>query len=310
MTEVKCFPLAGVQNYTVEDFQYYLGLRTQGVFYPDDNLKTEAKSPADMSVTVSAGLAWLKSGDLRGVSFPLPVAHELTCDSADGSQARIDTVVVGLDIAGRTGYIKIVKGLLGGGATAPVRDSSYYELVLAEISIPASSTEISSAQITDKRSDASVCGIISESGVQVINNLTTNSSETALSAAMGKQLQDEKAPKASPTLTGTATIAAANVSGFTQLGTGAPKVKHKKLTGTTAATPTGSALVDHGVDWTKILAVNVIIRKTIQGVVLKQYSYDSDAFAVDFNSTQVQVTLSNSAYLVNLPFTALITYEE
>ena len=199
---VKCFPLAGTQNYTVEDFQYYLGLRVQGVFYPDDNLKVSPNAPADMSVNVSPGLAWLKAGELRGVSFPLTSGENLAIEPADGLLARVDTVVVGLDITGRVGYLKVVKGILGGTATAPVRDANYYELVLAHISVPAAATEITVSEITDKRADPDVCGLITESGVQIINNLTSTSTTTALSAAMGKALNDAKAPTDSPVFTG------------------------------------------------------------------------------------------------------------
>jgi len=202
MINVKCFPLAGTQNYTVEDFQYYLGLRVQGVFYPDGNLKVTPNSPADMSVNVSPGLAWLKAAELRGVSFPLTYGENLAIDSADGLLARVDSVVVGLDITQRVGYLKITKGTLGGAAPAPVRDANYYELVLAHVSIPAGATEVLVGQITDKRADVEVCGLITESGVQIVNNLTTNSSTTALSAAMGKSLNESKAPTDAPVFTG------------------------------------------------------------------------------------------------------------
>lgn len=239
--DVKCFPLAGEQNYTVEDFQSYLGTRIPGVYSDDTNLAVTAQASPDMSVKVSSGLAWLQAADLRGIVFPMTEAVDLTIETADALQARIDTVVIGLDKTRRTGYLKVVKGLPGGGATAPVRDGNYFELVLAEITVRPATSAIISADISDQRADEAVCGLMRD-GVQsipsatfqaqaeqiilemrvaiadaladsgIIDNLTTADAFKALSANMGKKLQDEKAPKASPTFTGTATIPTAAVT--------------------------------------------------------------------------------------------------
>jgi microcystin-dependent protein len=212
MITVKCFPLAGTQNYAVEDFQYWLGSRVAGVFTAGDNLKVEAQASPDMSVRVLSGLAWLEAGTLRGVSFPLTEAGNVTIEAADALEARVDAIVVGLDKVTRSGYIKAVKGLLGGVAPSPTRDASVYELVLAHVSVPAGTTSILAANITDKRADETICGLMRNDIEGVVNNLTTDDASKVLSAAMGKSLQDNKAPKASPTFTGTATIPTAAVS--------------------------------------------------------------------------------------------------
>ncbi|CAK0743111.1 hypothetical protein CCP3SC1AL1_110031 [Gammaproteobacteria bacterium] len=189
---IKCFPLAGEQNYTVGDFQAYLGSRIQGVYATEGNLAVTAKSPAAMAVLVSGGLAWLLTGEMKGVTFNMSAGVELPVEAADPLQARIDTVVVGLDKVNRVGYCEVVKGLVGGGATPPVRDASYYELVLAEIAVPAAAASITADKITDKRPDDTVCGymrdIITPTEIDVINNLTSDSTTDALSAAMGKEL--------------------------------------------------------------------------------------------------------------------------
>jgi hypothetical protein len=212
MITVKCFPLAGTQNYAVEDFQYWLGSRVAGVFMAGDNLKVEAQSSPDMSVHILPGLAWLEAGTLRGVSFPLTEAGDVVIEPADALEARIDAIVVGLDKVTRSGYIKAVKGLLGGGAPSPQRDASAYELVLAHVSVPAGSTSILAANITDTRTNEAICGLMRNDIESVVNNLTTDDATKVLSAAMGKALQDAKAPKASPTFTGTATIPTAAVT--------------------------------------------------------------------------------------------------
>jgi microcystin-dependent protein len=197
-----------------------------------------------MTVKVSSGLAWLAVSDLRGVVFPLAAEVNLAIDTPDALQERIDTVVIGLDKTLRTGYVEVVKGLLGGGATAPVRDGNYFELVLAEIRVRAATAAILPADISDQRADESVCGLVRD-GVQsipsatfqaqaeaiilemrdaiadaladagIIDNLTTADAYKALSANMGKKLQDEKAPKAYPTFTGLAQFGNIQVSTVT-----------------------------------------------------------------------------------------------
>ena len=246
--DVKCFPLAGEQNYTVEDFQSYLGTRIPGVYSDDTNLAVTAQASPDMSVKVSSGLAWLQAADLRGIVFPMTEAVDLTIETADALQARIDTVVIGLDKTRRTGYVKIVKGLLGGGATAPVRDANYFELVLAEVLVRAATSSINAGDIADQRADETVCGLVRD-GVQsipsatfqaqaeqiilemrvaiadaladagIIDNLTTADAYKALSANQGKVLQDTKAPKDSPSFTGPVQMAGALQSASITTGT-------------------------------------------------------------------------------------------
>jgi microcystin-dependent protein len=197
-----------------------------------------------MTVKVSSGLAWLAVSDLRGVVSPLTSDVDLAIETADALQERIDTVVIGLDKTRRTGYISVVKGLLGGGATAPMRDANYFELVLAEIRVRAATPVILASDISDQRADESVCGLVRD-GVQsipsatfqaqaeaiilemrdaiadaladagIIDNLTTADAYKALSANMGKKLQDEKAPKANPTFTGLAQFGNIQVSTVT-----------------------------------------------------------------------------------------------
>ncbi|CAK0743197.1 hypothetical protein CCP3SC1AL1_110037 [Gammaproteobacteria bacterium] len=181
MTAIKCFPLAGLQDYRVEDFQNYLAARASGIYNAGGNLEVIAKSPAAMAVRVKTGVAWLKFGSLVGVSFPVRFEQELAIEASDPFLARIDTVVCGLDIAAREGYLEIIKGAWGGGATAPVRDGSYFEIVLAQVAVAAGATTITSGNITDKRSDNSVCGWIRE-GLAVITDMTTVDPTGVLSA--------------------------------------------------------------------------------------------------------------------------------
>ena len=102
------------------------------------------------------------------------------------------------------------------------------------------------------------------------------------------------------------------VGGYTALGTGAPSIKMKKLTGTTASTEGGSVNVAHGLTRTKILDVSVLVDTgsfTISPAYLTIAGY---LFDVLTTSTNIAVAndATNSENILSKAFTVLITYEE
>lgn len=80
------------------------------------------------------------------------------------SKPRIDTVVVRLDLTSAVNSIVtgVVKGTATDNPTAPVltRDGTIWELGLADVLIPAGSTEIAQTNISDTRLSSSRCGIV------------------------------------------------------------------------------------------------------------------------------------------------------
>src|SRR5690625_1349584 len=66
---------------------------------------------------------------------------------------RTDSIVVQLDTLGRE-----IKVVYKQGSTSIRRDENYYEMQLAVINVPRNATSVYNSQITDKRSDVSVCG--------------------------------------------------------------------------------------------------------------------------------------------------------
>jgi hypothetical protein len=182
---VKCFPLAGAQDYNVEDFQNYLAMRTAGVYAAGDNLKVGESAVPAMTVRVLPGVAWLTVGTYAGVSFPIRYAQTLTIEAADGINERYDSIIAGINKTTRSGYLKVQKGAWAGSPPEPVRDETYFEIVLAHVHIPAGTAEIEDALITDKRTDAEVCGLINE-GAQIINDLTTENDAGIMGAQLGR----------------------------------------------------------------------------------------------------------------------------
>lgn len=101
--------------------------------------------------------------------------------------------------------------------------------------------------------------------------------------------------------------------GYTNLGDNAPKIKMKKLTGTTALTEGASVNIPHGLGATKILAVDIHINYSTTAYVgnshLRFAGYQSD-YIHDSTNIRVYNVAGNSVNILGKPVTILITYEE
>lgn len=102
-------------------------------------------------------------------------------------------------------------------------------------------------------------------------------------------------------------------TGFTQLGTDAPKIKVKKITGSTATTQGAYREIAHGLTLSKILSVEVIVSPTATTSHFKKWTaYNTYEFDYYIDDTKVQVLNinGNSGSILNKPLTIYITYEE
>lgn len=102
------------------------------------------------------------------------------------------------------------------------------------------------------------------------------------------------------------------VNGYTMLGSSSPKIQMKKLIGTTAGTEGGIVYIAHGLDATKIIAVEVLVGA---GSVFIHPGYryvPGDEFNFSVGSFEIIVLniTGNSANILSKPIRVLITYEE
>jgi len=111
---------------------------------------------------------------------------------------------------------------------------------------------------------------------------------------------------------GTATPSATlEVNGFTKLGSDAPAVKFKKLESSTSAFQGGSIAIAHGLDFSKILAVEVMV----QSSTYIHHSYtlspgEEFHYVIDNTFVHVWNKPLNSGLILLKPVKVLITYEE
>ena len=144
----------GDRVYDADSFSNWLKkFFTTGVFEGD----CQVTALGDMVVNLAPGYANImgKVKELENQTF--------TLEPADGSYPRIDTIVIERNDTDRDITAKVVTGQLSGNTPAPtprVWENGVYQLVVAEIYVAAGATEVTQANITDKRSDPDVCGIV------------------------------------------------------------------------------------------------------------------------------------------------------
>lgn len=98
---------------------------------------------------------------------------------------------------------------------------------------------------------------------------------------------------------------------FTSLGSGAPAIKQKLLTGTTPAAEGGTVMVAHGLTQDRILSVQLLVNS---GTYLVPPSYTRSTehqydFLVTGSTVQLMLTATNSGSILSKSFTVLITYQ-
>lgn len=140
--------------YDAEDFAlFFKKYFTNGIF----NGGLSVVNATGMTINVNAGDA-----NINGYRYTNDDNLELTLNIGDAQYTRIDNISIRLDLDQRKISTIIDEGIPSSSPVAkdPQRSSLYYDLVIARISIPAGTTEISSSMIEDTRFNNNLCGIV------------------------------------------------------------------------------------------------------------------------------------------------------
>ena len=146
---------------------YLAAFFTDGILpHPADALKVRITS--GMNVNVSAG-ACVIDGHL----FRRNASVDLEVDAAHSSMNRIDRVVVRLDHNRRLMELGVLTGDPATNPAAPTltRNANVYEMCLAEIMVTQGESSLSAANITDTRSDSTLCGVSGMTAHQEIKSV-------------------------------------------------------------------------------------------------------------------------------------------
>ena len=156
------YPLNGV-TYDAEDVSTYLCTRTSGVYAKDTNYAVSVTGARQ--ITVAPGLAWINYDDFKGVSACSREAVNLIVPDADSTLPRIDRVVLQFDTAANLTAVKLKPGTPAAAPEPPaiLQNHNQYELGLCTVSVPAGSSVVTAADITDTRADEDVCGVMRDS---------------------------------------------------------------------------------------------------------------------------------------------------
>ncbi|MBQ2823093.1 MAG: hypothetical protein IJF18_00765 [Oscillospiraceae bacterium] len=141
--------------YTADDFvQYFKDIMTDGVLGDDTN-KLAVTAGGGMSVSISAGTAYIGGRWLRRKE-----SQTLTLSNADTVYNRWDAIAVRCDFEKRAIYLTAVEGIpsVSPVKPAPKRDESAYDIIIAYVYVDANSVEITQSDITDTRGDTNLCG--------------------------------------------------------------------------------------------------------------------------------------------------------
>lgn len=170
MSNIKSFPNNQDEYVGAEWVMRWLHGRTSGVWGAANNA---AVSPGSgMSVNVSDGLGWLANSAGDGIVWWNDTEEDtgtplnLTIAMANASLPRIDRVVVTWETTDYVALptITVLTGTPASSPTPPALTNSNLQrqISLAKISVPAGTTAITAAMITDERLDSTVCGLVTE----------------------------------------------------------------------------------------------------------------------------------------------------
>ncbi|MDY2681588.1 MAG: hypothetical protein SOV54_02420, partial [Faecalibacterium prausnitzii] len=159
MSEITTYPLNGI-DYDAADAAAYAAPRQSGIYSAEEDFAVTAAG--GMTVTVSAGLGWVRPERFAGYSICKRDPDTLTLPLADGTRPRIDRIVLRYDAAKRSTALKVLTGAAASSPTPPeiTRTSLVYDLCLAQVRRPAGSVTVQPGDITDTRLDESLCGVM------------------------------------------------------------------------------------------------------------------------------------------------------
>ena len=149
--------VSGDRKYKAEDWASYFGSFIGNGVFPVPSTGLQVVVGSGMQVTVKAGKAWI-----NGYFYNNTSDLSLTLATADGVLNRIDRIVVQWDLTNRIISVKAKSSSYSASPTAPAveRDADIYELAIADVYVSAGATTITQSNITDRRYNTELCGIV------------------------------------------------------------------------------------------------------------------------------------------------------
>lgn len=159
--EILSYPL-NETLYGAEDAQLYTCTRSNGIYSSDTDYIVTAVINQPLQISISKGIAWMRIEEFAGIVTANKEAATFNLNSAHSSLPRIDRVVIRYNIIANVVELDVKSGTPSASPTASSlqRDSSAYELGIADIMVRAGQTTLTAASITDRRLNENLCGIM------------------------------------------------------------------------------------------------------------------------------------------------------
>lgn len=107
MSDIITYPENGI-TYDADDASGYLATRQSGVYSAEEDFAVSISG--ELSLTVSAGQAWVRPSRFKGRSIIMEQPTTLTLTAADPVRTRIDRVVLRYDAAARQTRLQVLEG--------------------------------------------------------------------------------------------------------------------------------------------------------------------------------------------------------
>ena len=173
--------------YKAEDWAWYFSTFIGNGVFPKPTNGLMVMANGAMNVAVKAGF-----GFINGYAFRNQDDHVITIAISDGALGRIDRIVLRWDLTNRQMVLDVLQGTPSADPqpVALTRTADTYELALADISVTKGMTTISQSNITDRRTNPDLCGIV-EGTVSQIDWATLVAQLDAFMADYKQQVSDD-----------------------------------------------------------------------------------------------------------------------
>ncbi len=184
------YPLNDI-DYKAEDAELFHCTRTSGV-WAEDSFSISV-SGIDNSVTVGTGLAWINNDKFSGKVTALKEPEVVDLGLPDSVFPRIDVVLLRFDANANRVDIAVKKGTQASNPTMPSieRSGAIYELYLAKVMRRTGASAILASDVTDLRFDGEVCGIMADP----VTKIDTKAIESQVMGLIGELQQEIEAVK-------------------------------------------------------------------------------------------------------------------
>lgn len=148
----------GDRVYNANSFNdYFAGLVTQNGIFASYLDALEVSIVDLTTINIATGKAIVD-----GCWFKNDAVYELNLELPDTLLPREDAIIVRKDFENRTISFAVVTGTPASSPVSytPVRNTSYHEIVLARIKIPANASTLDYSNVTDTRFEPELCGLI------------------------------------------------------------------------------------------------------------------------------------------------------